>query len=44
MDNIVIHLFETYRHFYLYDVNSNMVVEIGKILYDKRFVVRTQKI
>ena len=35
MDNIVIHLFETYRHFYLYDVNSNMVVEIGKILYDK---------
>lgn len=35
MDNIVIHLFETYKHFYVYDVNTNMVVEIDKKIYDK---------
>lgn len=35
MDNIIIHLFETYKHYYVYDVNINAVIEIGKNLYDK---------
>ena len=35
MNNIVIHLFETYKHFYVYDVNTNMSLEIDKKIYDK---------
>ena len=35
MDNIIIHLFKTFKHYYLYDVNTNIVVEIDRQLFDK---------
>ena len=35
MDNIIIHLFKTFKHYYLYDVNTNIVVEIDGQLFDK---------
>lgn len=29
-ENVIFHLFNTYRHYYLYDVNSNSILEINK--------------
>ena len=31
-ENVIFHLFNTYRHYYLYDVNSNSILEINKEL------------
>ena len=35
MDNTVVHLFNTHGRFYLYDVNTNRVIEIDEDLYKK---------
>lgn len=35
MNNIIIHSFETYKHYYVYDVNTNLVVEVDGAMYQK---------